>query len=331
MATKANDRRGPRAFASKPEVLAMLPDVKGNHMNGLGEEAERRPTPIMWHEPDILPHGDLQEWFINSASSPGALKWHKINREYTGRELSPLGPRRPDWSAGEWTAKVKEASLAREADLVAIAQLDQGWVFKGYEAPNKWMVVIAVAMDYQCYANAPSDESHTQTHAQYSRCTRAAYKLADWMREHGWDAKPHGGPNAGPILIIPAAIAAGLGELGKHGSMINRELGSTFRLACVMTDMPLVPDSPDMFGADDFCTNCQICTKACPTGAIHAEKQTVRGRSKWHVDFDECIRYFIENYGCGICIARCPWSRPGVAPRLAERMTRRKARGPATV
>ncbi len=161
MATKANDRRGPRAFASKPEVLAMLPDVKGNHMNGLGEEAERRPTPIMWHEPDILPHGDLQEWFINSASSPGALKWHKINREYTGRELSPLGPRRPDWSAGEWTAKVKEASLAREADLVAIAQLDQGWVFKGYEAPNKWMVVIAVAMDYQCYANAPNDESHT--------------------------------------------------------------------------------------------------------------------------------------------------------------------------
>ena len=48
------------------------------------------------------------------------------------------------------------------------------------------------------------------------------------MREHGWDAKPHGGPNAVPVLMIPAAIAAGMGELGKHGSMINRELGSTF-------------------------------------------------------------------------------------------------------
>ena len=33
--------------------------------------------------------------------------------------------------------------------------------------------------------------------------------------------------------------------------------------------------------------------------------------------------YFADTHGCGICIAVCPWSRPGVAPKLAEKMTRR--------
>ena len=61
-----------------------------------------------------------------------------------------------------------------------------------------------------------------------------------------------------------------------------------------MTNMPLVPDSPDIFGADDFCTSCQVCTKACPVDAIHPDKQTVRGQTKWYVDFDECIRYFTK-------------------------------------
>jgi epoxyqueuosine reductase QueG len=52
----------------------------------------------------------------------------------------------------------------------------------------------------------------------------------------------------------------------------------------------------------------------------------VRGVEKWYVDFDKCIPYFNETHGCGICIAVCPWSRPGTAPRLAEKMLRRRKR-----
>ena len=108
--------------------------------------------------------------------------------------------------------------------------------------------------------------------------------------------------------------------------MINRQFGSTFRLSCVLTNMPLIPDAPDVFGGDDFCLSCNVCTRACPVDAIYTEKQLVRGDEKWYVDFDLCIRYFVENYGCGICIAVCPWSRPGTAPRLAEKMSRRRTR-----
>ena len=170
---------------------------------------------------------------------------------------------------------------------------------------------------------APSEKSQTEVQNQYGRGTRAAYKLAGWLRGHGWDAHPHGGPIAGPVLMIPAAIEAGFGELGKHGSMINRQFGSSFRLACVMTDLPLVAEAPDAFGADDFCASCQVCTKVCPVDAIKPMKQTVRGEDKWYVDFDECILYFVENRGCGICIGQCPWSRTGTAPKLAAKLTRR--------
>ena len=106
------------------------------------------------------------------------------------------------------------------------------------------------------------------------------------------------------------AIAAGFGELGKHGSMINRQYGSLFRLAYVMTDMPLMADSPDDFGADGFCTNCRVCTRACPVDAIHEEKQMVRGHKKWFVNFDKCVLYFNENNGCAICIAEADMLQP---------------------
>jgi epoxyqueuosine reductase QueG len=44
--------------------------------------------------------------------------------------------------------------------------------------------------------------------------------------------------------LIPAALACGFGELGKHGSIINRDYGSSFRLSAVLTDLPFVPDAP---------------------------------------------------------------------------------------
>jgi epoxyqueuosine reductase QueG len=125
------------------------------------------------------------------------------------------------------------------------------------------------------------------------------------------------------LLLIPPAIASGLGELGKHGSLISRHFGSGVRLAGVTTDMPLVATAPDRFGADEFCMTCQACTNACPPGAITEHKQLVRGVERWYVDFDKCIPYFAEAASCGICIAECPWTRPNVRPKLMAAMARR--------
>ena len=150
--------------------------------------------------------------------------------------------------------------------------------------------------------------------------------IANWIRAQGWHASAACGPFASPVLMIPPALAAGFGELGKHGSIINRTLGSNFRLGYVLTELPLVTDKEDEFGADDFCIRCQVCTKNCPPQAISSSKQLVRGVEKWYIDFDKCIPYFNDTLGCGICLAVCPWSRPGVADNLIQKMARRAAR-----
>jgi epoxyqueuosine reductase QueG len=130
----------------------------------------------------------------------------------------------------------------------------------------------------------------------------------------------------GKILMIPPALECGFGELGKHGSLINPEFGSAFRLGAVLTDAPFALTDQRSFGVDGFCASCHVCEDACPPFAIGPEKQRVRGVDRWYVDFDACIPFFAESSGCAICIAVCPWSRPGVGLNLAAKLARRAER-----
>ncbi len=319
--------RSDRTFMPSPAQAAVWPRVSGNAINGVGEQSHRRPTPIFWHPPERIAHGALQTWYYARWDRQPRLK--DFDRKFGGRgerKPAPIAPDRVNDTPERRAAAVKAFALANEADLVGIAPLDPRWVFEGYEVGAPWIVILGVAMDQPRLATAPYDlESPIEVMTQYNRGTRAARALANWIRGRGYAAEPHGGPNAGPVNLIPPALTAGFGELGKHGSIINRTYGSSFRLAAVTTELPLAADAPDDFAAADFCARCQVCTKACPVDAIGPDKPWVRGERKWYVDFDKCFSFFAETYGCGICIAVCPYSAPGAAPTLAEKMLRRRA------
>ena len=110
---------------------------------------------------------------------------------------------------------------------------DPLWVFEGYPLPElPWLVLVARAMAHARIDQAPATPDHLEGAAvvaeEYNNTTRAARKLAAWLRQRGFHAEAHGGPWAGPVNLLPAAIACGFGELGKHGSLINRELRNNF-------------------------------------------------------------------------------------------------------
>ena len=99
-------------------------------------------------------------------------------------------------------------------------------------------------------------------------------------------------PSSNDLLQIPLAINAGIGQLGKHGSLICEEYGSNYRLSSVATDLPMAVDGPRDIGVDDLCLTCRRCTIDCPPDALSDQKQMVRGFEKWYVDFDKCALLF---------------------------------------
>lgn len=311
--------------------MALWPAISGNTINGVGEALPRRPAPIYWHAPDATPHGPLQRWFYAQTADvgPALAEARRERQRALDAPLVPVAAVRDERSAEARTAEVKRVVLDSGADDVGVTVMRQEYVFEGHEVPSQpWMIVIALAQDYGAMKEAPSVRALVEVTRQYARGIRAAKALANWLRGEGHDAVPYGGPMAGSFLLIPAAIESGLGELGKHGSLIHRELGSNFRLACVLTDAPLVADRRGDFGAADFCTSCRLCSDACPPDAIAPVRRLVRGEVRWYVDFDKCLPYFNENLSCAICLAVCPFSRPGDGPRLVAKLAARRERPP---
>jgi len=319
-------QRPPEPYVTPQVQRDLFPDVSGNTINGLGEAKVRPPEPIYHHDPERTRFGALQTWFRGLQGHPLIDKARRDRIPIMEEKLAPLAQQAEQRSPADWSAAIKAQALNVGAELVGVTPLRPEWVFQGFEIKQQWVIVMGVAMDYAELSTAPHPRSIAEVVRQYGRGTHMARRLASWLRTKGWDGFPHGGPEAGPILMIPPALACGFGELGKDGSIINRKLGSNFRLAYVLTDMPLVADVPDDFGADEFCMNCRVCEKACPPNAITPVKHLVRGETKWYTDFDKCVPYFNDTTGCGICIAVCPWSRPGVATNLAAKLTRRRAR-----
>lgn len=317
-------------YKPKSIFLDAFPGISGNVVNGLGEADFRRASPFFWHPHDRQTHGLLQETVINYHRRSPEMREVFTPTADRGPKPVEVAATKINKPAETWTELIKQFVLENEGDLVGITPMKLDYVYQGYEVDEANVIIIGVSMDYAELSQAPASfeqpNAGVEAGRQYNRASRVARHLTNYIKSQGHYAKGWPGPYASGLSMMPAAIQAGLGELGKHGSLINREYGSSFRLSAVTTDMPLTYDQPADFAANDFCTRCQVCVNACPPGAIQDLKQMVRGVEKWYVDFDACIPYFGETLACGICLSVCPYSKPGTAPRLAEKMLKRRAK-----
>ncbi|MHA2295014.1 MAG: 4Fe-4S dicluster domain-containing protein [Candidatus Hodarchaeales archaeon] len=172
-------------------------------------------------------------------------------------------------------------------------------------------IVLAMEMDSEKIALAPSEETGIMIFNTYKNLGVAAIKLADFLREKGFSAHPvH--PLGGVVLFPPLAKLAGLGWYGKHGLLITPEFGPRVRLAAVFTSIENLPSSSQDSSQAwivDYCTNCRACVKKCPTGTILEAPIVNDNGIITHTDNEKCFPFFTSNHGCTICIKVCPFSK----------------------
>jgi epoxyqueuosine reductase QueG len=321
-------KRSKNNFIPNPQLMALAPDVSGNRINGLGDPDPRRPEKVYWAEdPNTIAHGEMQKWFYTV--DPGLPEFSTIRHKrqtVLDEPPEPLAKTQAKFDGAaylDWMNRDKDAGIFEK---FGATQLSEDWVYEGISLDYANVIVLGFAHDYAEISNAPEPSAGLEVMRQYLRAVIGAKHVANQLQKMGYRSEPLTGPMSGKITLIPAALAAGFGELGKHGSIITPEFGSSFRLSAVLTDAPVPMSSFQEYGVDAFCLHCQVCSNACPPDAIFPDKQTVRGTQKYYVDFDKCLPFFNEHQGCAICIAVCPWSRPGIGQNLATKLARRAER-----
>lgn len=132
--------------------------------------------------------------------------------------------------------------------------------------------------------------------------------------------------DSAPVLERALARNAGLGWIGKHTCLIDKNGGSWFFLGELYTDLPLPPSAP----ASNHCGTCSRCIDICPTQAIIAPYRLDARRCISYLTIEhqgsipEDLRRGIGNriFGCDDCQLICPWNKfarrfeePDFAPR----------------
>jgi epoxyqueuosine reductase len=132
--------------------------------------------------------------------------------------------------------------------------------------------------------------------------------------------------DSAPVLEKALARNAGLGWIGKHTNLIDRNSGSYFFLGEIYLDLALPVDTQ----STAHCGTCSACMPACPTNAIVAP---------YRLDARRCISYLTIEldgpipvefrramgnriYGCDDCQIACPWNKfahPTSDPNFAVR------------
>ncbi|MFN2291705.1 MAG: 4Fe-4S dicluster domain-containing protein [Anaerolineae bacterium] len=173
-------------------------------------------------------------------------------------------------------------------------------------------LAFSVEMAHDMVATAPAAPTLMESARQYATSTQIAIQLASTIRRLGYAARAHVDGNYQVIAPL-VAWDAGLGELGRMGLLMTRDLGPRVRLGVVTTDLPLEPDGRQRDASVlDFCRICKKCADNCPVRAIpFGERNEIDGVLRWRIDHETCYRYWcVTGTDCARCVAVCPYSYP---------------------
>ena len=224
------------------------------------------------------------------------------------------------------TELVKQFGLHIGADMVGICKVNPLWVYSHrgeihYGNYNEWgeplddfpayAVVLRTEMNWDHVSAAPHSPSVAESANDYAKGAYLSTVMGRWFAHMGYRGIAQNTRNYDTVLV-PLAVDAGLGEVGRQGYLIAPRFGARVRVFATLTDMELVPDKPVSLGIDEFCQRCKKCSDACPSRSIPAGEKTItNGIRRWKLDEDSCFEYWSKiGTDCSICMAVCPFSRP---------------------
>jgi epoxyqueuosine reductase len=178
--------------------------------------------------------------------------------------------------------------------------------------------VISLMINYypsevQVHKDAPKISKYAYG-ADYHEVIKAKLnELIDTLREKIGEIEGRVFVDSAPVMDKAWAKQSGMGWMGKNTNIINKNSGSFFFIAELITDLNLITDT----AIKDYCGTCTRCIDACPTDALYAPFQ---------LDASKCISYLTIElkeeiptsfkgqfedwaFGCDICQDVCPWNR----------------------
>ncbi|RJE48505.1 hypothetical protein A7K50_09640 [Dehalobacter sp. MCB1] len=290
-------------------------------------------------------HPDLEKTDLSQFDLPGTLgvgarvdnmAWQSLMSilGQLGQEDmvdGPVDPVKIEMTPERAAEKVKGfAKHILGASVVKIGPLNQEYVYSvkgrsyhrhgGVEIPvglpinlpHKNAIFLVEGINYDILKGAPKKEIMLEIFRAYSKLGHMAVLMARFIRNIGYPARAHIVTN-NQVIFPPAAIDAGVGELGRSGILISKEFGTAMKMSVITTDLPLVYDRKSKLGVDDFCKNCKICAENCPGAAISMddEKQIIRGVERYRFKAENCFKIWNKTgTDCGVCMSACPYSKP---------------------
>jgi epoxyqueuosine reductase len=229
-----------------------------------------------------------------------------------------------------------ECGIAKAGFLEEEAPLLEKWLKQGQHGSMQYMEryfdkrldprklvpdarsVISLIYNYFPPYEQPKDAPYKISRYAYGRdyhkvLRKKLKELLHFIRDNIGQVSGRGFVDSAPVMDKAWARHSGNGWLGKHTNILNKNHGSYFFIAELITDLELQYDEP----VTDHCGSCTKCIDACPTDAI----------KPYSVDASKCISYFTIElkdkpipekmkgqydswvFGCDICQEVCPWNR----------------------
>lgn len=230
--------------------------------------------------------------------------------------LAEEAPRLEEWLARHYHGQM--AWMANHFDK----RLDPRKLVEGARS------VVTVLLNYYPEQSLPDREGDYKI-SKYAYGTDYHYVLKDKLkallnalREEVGEVGGRAFVDSAPVMDKAWAARSGLGWIGKHTNLLNRDMGSFFFIGELILDVDLAPDGP----VKDYCGTCTRCVDACPTDAI-VEPYVVDGSkciSYFTIELKEAIPDEVRGkfgnwvFGCDICQDVCPWNRFARPHRTSE-------------